>query len=78
MRAPIAMVAQGLRPSYTGRGRAVGSMSSMSPEQCRGLPLTPASDVFALAGNLFAALTGRNPFRRDNDFETLQAAPGTG
>lgn len=73
LRAPIAMVAQGPRSSYTGRGRAMGSMASLSPEQCRGRSLTPASDVFALAGNLFAALTGRNPFRRGNDFETLQA-----
>jgi serine/threonine protein kinase len=48
-------------------------MASMSPEQCRGYSLTPASDVFALAGNLFAALTGRSPFRRDDDFATLQA-----
>ena len=73
LRAPIVMVAQGPRPSYMGRGRVKNLPAWLSPEQCRGLVLTPASDVFALAGNLFAALTGRNPFRRDSDFDTLQA-----
>jgi hypothetical protein len=73
LRAPIAMVAQGPRPSYTGRGQLTLTPAWLSPEQCRGCVLTPASDVFALAANLFAALTGQNPFHRDTDLGTLQA-----
>lgn len=73
LRAPIAMVAQGPRFSYMGRGQVKSIPEWLSPEQCRALVLTPASDVFALAGNLFAALAGRGPFRRDSDFGTLQA-----
>lgn len=73
LRAPIAMVAQGPRHSYMGRGQVKPIPEWLSQEQCRALVLTPASDVFALAGNLFAALAGRGPFRRDSDFGTLQA-----
>lgn len=70
---PIATVSQGQRPSYMGRGRVVRSMAWLSPEQCRGMVVTPASDVFVLAVHLVAALTGRNPFRRETDFGTLEA-----
>jgi hypothetical protein len=73
LRAPIATVAQGPRPSYVGRIKSIGPLEWLSPEQCRGRVLTAASDVFSLAGNLFVALTGRSPFRRDGEFETLQA-----
>jgi serine/threonine protein kinase len=45
----------------------------MSPEQCRGKRLTAASDVFALAGNLVFALTGKRPFSSQTDFGLLQA-----
>ncbi len=61
LRAPIAMVAQGPRPAYLGRGRGSVYPASLSPEQCRGLALTPASDVFAQAANLEAALTRPHP-----------------
>jgi hypothetical protein len=75
LRAPIALITQEQRQGYMGRGPAIPrtTLAAMSPEQCRGYQLTHASDVFALAGNLVAALTGRSPFRRDDDFATLQA-----
>ena len=72
LRAPIAMVAQGPRPSYMGAAAGrMASMASMSPEQGRGFPLTPASDVFALAGNLFAG-SPAVALPPDNDFHTLK------
>ncbi len=41
---------------------SMGTLSSMSPEQLAGEPLTPASDLFSLGAVLYEALTGRVPF----------------
>ncbi|MFG2760454.1 PQQ-binding-like beta-propeller repeat protein [Streptomyces wuyuanensis] len=43
-------------------GAAVGTPAFMSPEQATGWDHTPAGDVFALAGVLAFAATGRGPF----------------
>jgi serine/threonine protein kinase len=48
--------------ALTRTGSVVGSPGFMSPEQCRGEPLTPASDVFCLGSVLAFAATGRSPF----------------
>ncbi|MEU6866805.1 MDR family MFS transporter [Streptomyces sp. NPDC046876] len=44
---------------HTRTGMLIGSPGFMSPEQVRGLPLTPASDVFCLGAVLVYASTGR-------------------
>jgi serine/threonine-protein kinase len=41
---------------------SIGTLQSMSPEQLRGDPLTPASDLFSLGVVLYQALTGRMPY----------------
>ncbi|MFD0383158.1 protein kinase [Streptomyces stramineus] len=46
----------------TRTGAAVGSPGFMSPEQVRGVRITPASDVFCLGSVLAYAATGRMPF----------------
>lgn len=46
----------------THTGSAVGTPAFMSPEQATGEEHTPAGDVFALAGVLVFAATGRGPF----------------
>ncbi|MGX7757933.1 protein kinase domain-containing protein [Streptomyces angustmyceticus] len=46
----------------THTGAAVGTPAFMSPEQATGQEHTPAGDVFALAGVLVFAATGRGPF----------------
>ncbi|ARF57125.1 protein kinase domain-containing protein [Streptomyces gilvosporeus] len=46
----------------THTGSAVGTPAFMSPEQATGEEHTPAGDVFALAGVLAFAATGRGPF----------------
>jgi serine/threonine protein kinase/formylglycine-generating enzyme required for sulfatase activity len=50
---------EGLTPD----GRAVGSPRYMSPEQATGMPVTPASDVYAMGTILYEMLTGAHPFR---------------
>jgi serine/threonine protein kinase len=46
----------------TGAGMVVGTARYMSPEQSRGEPLTPATDVFCLGLCLFELAAGRHPF----------------
>lgn len=46
----------------TGVGAAVGTFAWMAPEQWRGEPVSPATDVYALGGLLHALLTGRAPY----------------
>ncbi|MGP3971791.1 serine/threonine-protein kinase, partial [Streptomyces sp. 6N223] len=48
--------------ALTRTGAVVGSPGFMSPEQCRGEPLTAASDIFCLGSVLAFAATGRSPF----------------
>ncbi|HEX5568594.1 MAG TPA: DUF4328 domain-containing protein [Streptomyces sp.] len=49
----------------TQTGAVIGSPGFMSPEQVRGLRVTPASDVFCLGSVLAYAATGRMPFGAD-------------
>ena len=46
----------------TQAGAVLGTPAWMSPEQARGAPASPASDVWSLGAMLFAVLAGRPPF----------------
>jgi serine/threonine-protein kinase len=52
---------------------SIGSLHAMSPEQLRGQPLTPASDLFAVGVLLYECLTGRVPFAGSSPGEVLDA-----
>ncbi|WP_243761804.1 serine/threonine-protein kinase [Streptomyces sp. YIM 98790] len=58
----IARAVEAATTTLTRTGAVVGSPGFMSPEQCRGEVLTPASDVFCLGSVLAFAATGRSPF----------------
>lgn len=74
LRAFVAFVKWGKIGSYTGRSNAfTGSVRYMSPEQAKGGVPTPATDVHALASTLWGCITGRPPFARTNEMETLMA-----
>ena len=53
---------QGQAPKLTASGIVLGTFAYMSPEQARGLPAGPATDVFALGAMLAFAATGLPPF----------------
>jgi serine/threonine-protein kinase len=46
----------------TQAGKMFGTPRYLSPEQAQGLPLTPASDLYALGVILFEMISGRPPF----------------
>ena len=57
----------------TATGMIYGTPAYMSPEQCRGEAVGPASDLYAMGVILFEVLTGRLPFEAANPMELLQA-----
>ncbi|MFD3399631.1 serine/threonine protein kinase [Kribbella sp. NPDC058693] len=51
-------------PSGPALGTMAGTIAYMAPEQWRGDPVTPATDVYALGGTLYSLLTGKRPYER--------------
>jgi eukaryotic-like serine/threonine-protein kinase len=49
-------------PTLTEAGTILGTAAYISPEQSRGEPVTPATDVYAFGAVLYQMLTGRPPF----------------
>jgi eukaryotic-like serine/threonine-protein kinase len=59
--------------SETVSGVIVGTAGYIAPEQLKNEPVDARADLFVLGAILYEMLDGRNPFRRDNTFETLNA-----
>lgn len=64
---PVKLIDFGIArtPAGSGEGSSMGSLHAMSPEQLRGEPIGPASDLYAAGVVLYEALTGRVPFAAD-------------
>lgn len=56
------------------RDKIVGTPEYISPEQARGDPVRPASDVYSLGIVLYEMLTGSVPFQRPSSQEPLRSA----
>ncbi len=54
-------------------GCVIGTCQYMSPEQVNGVTADARSDIFALGCLLFEMLTGRSPFLREKQVETMIA-----
>lgn len=71
----IAKVGQGGSLQETAKltmsGGLLGTPVYMSPEQCRGETLTPASDIYATGILLYELVAGRPPFDAENQVEVL-------
>ncbi|MGF1510933.1 MAG: serine/threonine protein kinase [Myxococcota bacterium] len=57
--------------SATTAGRMLGTLVYSSPEQSRGIPVQPVSDLFSLATILYELITLRRPWLRDDDGRPL-------
>ena len=60
-------------PSITRTGLVIGSPAYMAPEQIRGDPTSPATDLWGLGATLHYAVEGRAPFERTGTLPTLAA-----
>lgn len=52
-------------------GAVVGSLDYLSPEQARGEPVTPRTDIYSLAVVAYEMLTGEHPFQEFSSVERL-------
>ena len=57
--------------TLTGIQSVMGTFRAMSPEQVRGEPLDPRSDLFSFGSLLYETACGRAPFTHPNDLRTL-------
>jgi hypothetical protein len=60
-------------PDATKTGELVGSLNYVAPEQIRGDPVSPRTDVYGLGCLLFHVLTGRVPFPLEGNEAKLWA-----
>jgi eukaryotic-like serine/threonine-protein kinase len=64
-------------PLLTKPGTTMGSLLYMSPEQVRGTPVDPRSDIYSLGIVLYELTAGRCPFDSDSTYRIMDAQLNT-
>ena len=67
------MSAQATLDAVTGHGVLLGTLSYMSPEQCRGAPIDARSDIFSFGAVLYEMIGGKRAFRGDTAADTISS-----
>lgn len=60
----------------TKTGEVVGDPRYMAPEQCRGLPLDPRSDIYSFGCLMYEVFTGLSPFEADDPVSVMHKQVG--
>ncbi len=63
----------GFKTAVTKAGTPIGTPKYMSPEQCKGVDVTAASDIYTLGVIMYEMFTGTVPFRKKSYLEMLLA-----
>jgi WD40 repeat protein/serine/threonine protein kinase len=58
-------------PGHDAPGGVAGSLDYSAPEQVRGEPVTPQTDIYSIGVTLYEMITGRHPFPGSSSVEKL-------
>ena len=73
---PKPMISDATTLFQTQQGIVIGTAPYMSPEQARGLPVDPRTDIWSLGAVLYEMVSGRSPFEGPTTSDVIAAIIG--